>query len=149
MYSFPPFYSIWSHTLRYFFNWHVIFLLILLMLFLVFLFVFSTWINLLFLTRALVTLTWLNHLKRISLIFSSIGATPIFKQIFSFQILSFLVFPLIHLNILISTTLILWVCFFLTAHLHSIFISNKEIYQRKESSNGELWAKWVTRYPQA
>ena len=31
--------------------------------------------------------------------------TPIFKQIFSFRILSFRVFPLIYLNILISATL--------------------------------------------
>ena len=32
-------------------------------------------------------------------------STPIFKQISSFQILSFHVFPLIYLNILISATL--------------------------------------------
>ena len=25
LYSFPPFYSIWSHTLFYFLNWHVLF----------------------------------------------------------------------------------------------------------------------------
>ena len=51
--------------------------------------------------------------------FSSIGATPIFKQIPLFQFLSFHVFPLIHLNILISTILILWICYFLTAR-HSV-----------------------------
>ena len=25
VYSFPPFYSFWSHTLYYFFNWYIIF----------------------------------------------------------------------------------------------------------------------------
>ncbi len=80
-------------------------------------FVPSTWINSFFLIGTLISLlwTWSNHLKRLSFIFSSIEATPIFKQISSFRILSFLVVPLIHLNILISTTPILWNMFLLNS----------------------------------
>jgi len=44
-----------------------------------------------------------NHLNLFSIIFSSISATPISPCIQSFHILSFLVPPYIHLNILIST----------------------------------------------
>ena len=47
------------------------------------------------------------------LLISSNGARPIFKQIYLFYILSFPIFLHIHLNILISTMLILWTCSFL------------------------------------
>ena len=40
-----------------------------------------------------------NYLKRLSLIFSSIKAILIFKKKFSFPILYFCVFSLVHLNI--------------------------------------------------
>ena len=44
---------------------------------------------------------------------------PIFNQISSFRILSFYAFPYMPLTILISTTLILWICYFLIAK-HSV-----------------------------
>ncbi|PKU85757.1 hypothetical protein MA16_Dca010471 [Dendrobium catenatum] len=53
-----------------------------------------------------------NHLRQLSLILSSTGATPTFSRICSFLILSLRVKPLIHLSILISTTLNLVLCFF-------------------------------------
>ncbi len=71
----------------FFFTFYIIVIL-------VFLYLPSTWINSHFLTGASITLLWIwqNHLKRPSLIFSSIWVTPIFKQISSFWILHFLVF---------------------------------------------------------
>ncbi len=100
MYYFPPFYSIWSHISCYFFNWHVIFFTTTILGLPLPFSVPLTWINLLFLTNALISLlhTWTNHLQRLFLIFSSTGAIPIFKRISSFRILSFLVFPLIRLK---------------------------------------------------
>ena len=118
MYSFPPLHSIQSHTLCYFLNWHVL-LQLLLMLFLVFLYHFS--------------FSQLQSPHFFLLVHQSFSfeygkpsqatlphlcinrAYPYFKQISLFQIISFLVFPLIHLNILILATLILWVYYFLTA----------------------------------
>ena len=95
---FPPFYFIQTHTLCHFFNW-CYFLLFLLMLFLVFLYYFSFLqleLTPLFPTSALVALLWVwsNHLKWLSLIFSTIKVTPIFLWISSFRILYF------HLSIL-------------------------------------------------
>ncbi len=64
-------------------------------------FVFSTWINQR-INRSPLKL-WPNHLKRFSLIFSSIRVTPIFKRISLSWIQStFLIFSPIHLNILIN-----------------------------------------------
>ena len=95
-------------------------------------FFFSTWINPLFLTSKLVTLlwTWPNYLKRYSLIFSSIEATSIFKWIFSFQILSFCLIPLIYLNYRILVTLILWICCFLTTQHLVAFVVYTFLYFR-------------------
>ncbi len=62
-----------------------------------------------------------------SIVFSSIGATIIFKKISSFHILYFLVFSLINLNILISTTLILQTCCFLIPQQFCIYIYIKKI----------------------
>ena len=103
MYSFPPFYAIQSHSLCCFLNWNV------------FLttstnvnfwssstaFLFPPWIISLYPTGALIDVlhTWPNSLKRISLIFSSIGIIPIFKRIFSFWTKSYL-FVYFHLSIL-------------------------------------------------
>ena len=89
-----------NHISCYFFNWHVIFFTTTILCLPLPFFVPLTLINLLFLTNALISLlhTWTNHLQRLSLIFSSAGAIPIFKRISSFRILSFLVFPLIRLK---------------------------------------------------
>ena len=76
MYSFPPFYFIRSPTLYNLPDWHVLFLLLLLMLFrafYIFFFILSTRINSLFLTGTLITLicTWTSYLKRFSLVQNS------------------------------------------------------------------------------
>src|SRR6185503_6232469 len=60
-----------------------------------------------------------SHLNLFSPILSTIEATPILPLIYSFLILSSLVTPLIHLNILISATLILCSIFLPTAQ-HSV-----------------------------
>ena len=108
IYSFLSFYSIRSHTLCFFLNWHVLFTTSINVTFglLLIFFCFSTWINSLFLISVLITLfwTWPNQLRRLYLIFSSIGAILIFKWISSFEIMSFCVFPVIHVKILNSDT---------------------------------------------
>lgn len=56
-----------------------------------------SWINSIFLTCELIALLypWTNHFKRLALIISSIGITPIFElRISPFRILSFHLFPL-------------------------------------------------------
>ena len=77
----------------------------------------STCIVSLRLTGAVIGLrcTCPNHLNRLSLILSPIGATPKLPRMNSFLILSFLVLPLSHLNILISATLVLCMCCLLAA----------------------------------
>ena len=70
------------------------------------LFIPSTWINSLFLTRALITLLNMTRPSQVTLphLFINRGY-PIFKQISLFWILSFHVFPFIYLNVLILITL--------------------------------------------
>lgn len=59
-----------------------------------------------------------NHLRQDSVTFFSIGAAPTFSLIHPFPILSFLVCPLIHHNILISTAFSLCFCWhFISQHL--------------------------------
>ena len=65
------------------------------------------WFNIL--TGASIGLLWTcsNYLKQFSTIFSIIWVTPTHSHIRPFQIISFLIWPHIHLNILISATHIL------------------------------------------
>ena len=72
----------------------------------------------------------------LSHLFISRNYPYLFKWISSFQILSFSLFSLIHINILILVTLILWICCFLTAQ-HSIqqltYIAICSFYNKKIS----------------
>ena len=52
---------------------------------------------------------------------------PIIKQNFTFKILSFHIFPLMHLNIPMSITLISWISYFLMAQHQYIIVGLKAI----------------------
>ena len=64
-----------------------------------------------------------NHLKQLSFHLSSIGVILIFKWVFSSWILYFLLFLLIHLNIFMSITLILWICYLTTKYFPYVFLN--------------------------
>ena len=78
----------------------------------------STCIQKLFYTSVIGGLRWTcpNHLKQVPLNLSPIDAPPKCSQVRSFLILSFLVLPRIHHNILISTTLSFCMFCFLIDH---------------------------------
>ena len=106
---FPPFYNIWSHSFCNTFNWHVL----------------ISFYNIILgmspppppppfnlnqitlFTNTLITIfrLGLNNLKCLSMVFSSIQATPFLRNL-SFQIIYFLVFPFIYHNILTQLHLV-------------------------------------------
>lgn len=63
-----------------------------------------------------------KYLNQFSFVFSSINVTPIFSYIQYFQVIFFLVWPYIHLNILIYTSSTLFSCYF-KAQQHSLLWS--------------------------
>ena len=67
------------------------------------------------LTYSFLSVHYLLSFKHDQTIFSSIWSTITVKRILSFWFLSFYIFLLIHLNILISTILYLWICCHLLA----------------------------------
>lgn len=79
-----------------------------------------------------------NHLNLFSPILSSISFTPTIAQMFSFLIPYRKVLPLIHLNILISVTLILLACCFLEAQ-HSLPYNITGLIVVRENFPPTLW----------
>ena len=117
MYSFLLFYSIWSHILCYFLNWHILFFFLLLLLILfwsssTFLFIYLFYnLNQLTFSHWCINLSPLDMIKPFQVTLPHLfinGGHHYFKWIISFQILYFLVFLLTHFNTLILATFILW-----------------------------------------
>ena len=110
MYYFSLFYYIQSHTLDYSLNWHVLFTTSINVIFGLLLHFFFCSLKLIQLTLShwCINSSPLNMTKPSQMtlphLFSLIGTTLIFKRTSSSQILSFFIFTLFNLNILIFTT---------------------------------------------